>query len=154
MRIRSSSLANILEQPRKRRISHQQREIELLLETAGFDRPDTTNFEGSTFKRTRRRAAELPSKSSRVQVIIRSNEPRLRASRPQTINYQPKKPLDINKSKWEDVDFAEEDNSRKPETRDSSTQTPEEEDKDNNSVEANAIANPVPSSKKRNEALH
>jgi hypothetical protein len=69
---------------RKRKAQRQQRELELLLETAGIDRPNITDFEDSTARRTPRASAsqtpESPSPpgSSQVQVIITSNASLLR----------------------------------------------------------------------------
>lgn len=98
MRTRSSSFAQILEQ-RKRKAQRQQRELELLLETAGIDRPNITDFEVSTSRRTRRASAsqtpESPPRSSKVQVVIKSDASLLRKhSHLQTTSRKLKEPPD------------------------------------------------------------
>lgn len=149
MTTQSSSHANFLEQPRKRKISHQEREIELLLEAAGLDRPEITDIEDPVAKRTRTASqnSALRSKSSSIQVIIRSNEPHIRRSdHPQAV-------AGIEIRKRGDVDTSKQDHSKIPVTYDS-TQTPELTE--SNSINFDTIASPssTSKSKKRKKVKH
>lgn len=152
MRTQPSSLADFLEQPRKRMISHQERELQILAETAGIDRPNITNFQDSPFRnthQTRRR------RFSKVQVVIGSNASSLREPNSlQIIKDQPKDPPEAHQTNHEALSYLEEDSSKGFNTFDSENEVRSPEEANNNFVEAEDTTNAVLNSKKRNISLH